>query len=114
MIGGDEPRDLAALVVAEQGALKVTGDPFEPHRLLDPAGAAIGPAAAFLSDLQAWGRPATTQRSYGMPLLRWFRFLWAIDVSWDQAPPGRRPVTSAGGSRSPVPSGPAAGPDGTR
>lgn len=39
----------------------------------------------YLSDLQAIGRPATTQRSYGMDLLRWFRFLWAIDVPWDQA-----------------------------
>ncbi len=54
-------------------------------RLLDPAGAPVGSVAAFLSDLQAGGRPATTQRSYGLALLRWFRFLWAIDVSWDAA-----------------------------
>jgi len=60
-------------------------DPFEPYRLLDPAGAPVGPVAAFLSDLQACGRPATTQRSYGLALLRWFRFLWAVDVRWDEA-----------------------------
>jgi hypothetical protein len=35
--------------------------------------------------LTACGRPATTQRSYGMDLLRWFRFLWALGVVWDQA-----------------------------
>ena len=41
--------------------------------------------AAFFAELAACGRPATTQRSYGMDLLRWFRFLWAIGVGWDQA-----------------------------
>jgi Phage integrase, N-terminal SAM-like domain len=39
----------------------------------------------FLADLQAAGRSATTMRSYGMDLLRWFRFLWAVEVAWDQA-----------------------------
>src|SRR5664279_2084747 len=29
--------------------------------------------------------PATTQRSYGMDLLRWFRFLRAVGVGWDEA-----------------------------
>lgn len=46
---------------------------------------AVGAVAAFLAELQACGRPATTQRSYGMALLRWFRFLWTVDVVWDQA-----------------------------
>jgi hypothetical protein len=36
-------------------------------------------------ELMACGRPATAQRSYGMDLLRWFRFLWALGVQWDQA-----------------------------
>lgn len=35
--------------------------------------------------MAACGRPAATQRSYGMDLLRWFRFLWALGVDWDQA-----------------------------
>src|SRR6267154_2770940 len=35
--------------------------------------------------LEATGRPAATQRSYGMDLLRWFRFLWAAGIGWDQA-----------------------------
>jgi site-specific recombinase XerC len=38
----------------------------------------------FLRDLQAAGRPATTQRSYALALLRWFRFTWAVDVPWNQ------------------------------
>jgi site-specific recombinase XerD len=44
--------------------------------------AAVG---AFLKELQAAGRPATTQYSYANDLLRWFRFCWAIDVPWNQA-----------------------------
>ncbi len=70
MIGSGEPRDLAALVVPQAGALKATGVPFEPYRLLDPSGGVVGPAAEYLKDLQACGRPETTQRSYGMALLR--------------------------------------------
>ncbi len=41
--------------------------------------------SAFLRDLQAAGGSAATARSYGMDLLRWFRFLWAAGVPWEQA-----------------------------
>src|SRR2546421_325892 len=34
----DEPRDLAALTVRLVGSVVDTGDPWEPWRLLDPAG----------------------------------------------------------------------------
>lgn len=80
MVEQDEPRDLAALVIPQQGVLQEAADPFEPYRLLDPAGAPVGPVAAFLRDLEACGRPAATQRSYGLVLLPWSRFLWAVDV----------------------------------
>jgi len=52
---------------------------------VDATGGVVGPVAAYLRDLQAGGRSASTQRSYGMDLLRWFRFLWAIEVGWDRA-----------------------------
>ncbi|SEG75102.1 Site-specific recombinase XerD [Nonomuraea solani] len=39
----------------------------------------------FFYDLQARGRATSTCRSYGMDLLRWFRFLWAIEVPWQRA-----------------------------
>jgi site-specific recombinase XerC len=45
----------------------------------------VAPAASFLRELQASGRSSTTQRSYGLALLRWFRFLEAVGVPWDQA-----------------------------
>ena len=82
---GDVPRELSGLVVPLRGSLEATGDLFVPYRLVDGDGVVVGPVAAFFAELAACGRPATTQRSYGMDLLRWFRFLWAIGVGWDQA-----------------------------
>ncbi|MFF1917394.1 tyrosine-type recombinase/integrase [Streptomyces sp. NPDC058239] len=81
----DAPRDLRSLAVPRAGSLVGTGDPWEPYRLVDPAGLPVGSVAAYLMDLQGAGRPATTQRSYGMDLLRWFRFLWAVEVPWNEA-----------------------------
>ncbi|MFZ5851653.1 MAG: site-specific integrase [Actinomycetota bacterium] len=72
-------------MVPQTGALCETDDPFEPYRLLDAAGQSTAPVAAFLRDLQARGLSQTTQRSYAMALLRWFRFLAAVGVGWDQA-----------------------------
>ena len=79
------PRVLSELVVPPVGALKASGNPFEPYWLVDGAGETITPAAAFFAELVACGRPATTLRSYGMDLLRWFRFLAAVGMVWDQA-----------------------------
>ena len=81
----DVPRDLAVLVVGRAGSLVDTGDVWQPWRLHDPAGAPVVAVDAFLRDLSAAGRSAATQRSYGLALLRWFRFLWSIEVVWSQA-----------------------------
>jgi Phage integrase, N-terminal SAM-like domain len=89
-------RDLVALVVAKVGSVRETGEVWEPYRLCDQTGATVAAVAAFLNELQASGRSAATQRSYAMDLLRWFRFLWAVEVPWAQAT-RMEPVTSAGG-----------------
>ncbi|MEU8975620.1 hypothetical protein AB0D11_41570 [Streptomyces monashensis] len=65
--------ELSGLVVPPVGAVVETADPWEPYQLLDACGAVVGPVAEYLKDLQAIGRPATTQRSYALALLRWFR-----------------------------------------
>jgi hypothetical protein len=70
---GDVPRELSGLVVPQRGSLEATGDLFVPYRFVDGDGAVVLPAAAFFAELAGCGRPATTQRSYGMDLLRWFR-----------------------------------------
>ena len=67
------------------GSLAATGSKWEPYRLLDPGGRPVAAATSFFADLLAAGRSEATVRSYGMDLLRWFRFLWAVDVAWDRA-----------------------------
>lgn len=81
----DAPRDLSSLVVFQRGSLEASDDLFEPFRLVDASGTVLEPVSAYLRELQACGRSASTQRSYGMDLLRWFRFLWTVEVGWDQA-----------------------------
>ncbi|MFJ8112485.1 hypothetical protein [Streptomyces sp. NPDC096132] len=78
-------RDLASFVLPEIGRLVETGDPWKPYVLVDPAGTAVEPVAAYVAELHAASKPPTTIRSYGMDLLRWYRFLWALDVPWNQA-----------------------------
>jgi integrase len=86
MTGQDDlHRDMVSLVVAQAGFLQATGGPWDPYRLVGPSGEVVGPVAVYLRDLQAAGRAAAAQRSYGMDLLRWFRFCWTTGVLWDQA-----------------------------
>ena len=82
---GDEERDLATLVVLRVGVLRSVDNLWEPFQLVDPDGRVVGPVAKYLKDLQAAGRTTATQRSYGMALLRWFRFLWTVEVGWNEA-----------------------------
>jgi integrase len=83
--GGDAPRDLSRLAVPLGGSLEATGDLFEPYRLVDADGVVVVAAAAYFRELGACGRPRATHRSYGMAMLRWWRFLRAVGVCWDQA-----------------------------
>lgn len=86
MIEGEDPcRDLRSLVVRRVGSLVATGDLWEPYRLLDSSGEPVAAVVAYFGELQAAGRSMTTQRSYGMALLRWFRFLWSVEVAWRAA-----------------------------
>jgi hypothetical protein len=78
-------RDLAGIIVGRVGELIATGVELNPYGLVDRDGVVVEPVAVYLRDLQAMGRRPTTLRSYGIDLLRWFRFLWAINVSWDRA-----------------------------
>ena len=85
MDSGAETRDLAGVVVAQVGGLVATGDAWVPYRLIDGDGAVVVGVSAWLAELQAAGRSVATARSYGMDLLRWFRFLWTVGVAWDRA-----------------------------
>ena len=80
-------RDLVTLVVPLIGCVAATDDPLEPYRLIDADGAVVAPVASFLRELLAASRAPLTLRSYAMDLLRWWRFLAAADVRWEQATP---------------------------
>lgn len=85
IIDGGPGRDLAGLVVPRVGELVDTADAGESYRLLDAAGVVVEPVSVFFRELLASGRSTATVRSYGMDLLRWWRFLAAVDVTWDRA-----------------------------
>lgn len=85
IVRGEPAVDLAGLVVPLAGRLVATGDAWEPYRLLDGDGVAVEAARAYFAHLQAAGRRGLTIRSYGLDLLRWFRFLQAAGVAWDRA-----------------------------
>lgn len=79
-------RDLAGLVVPGVGRLVETrGVAGEPYRLVGAVGVVVEPVSVFFRELLASGRSTGTVRSYGMDLLRWWRFLAAVDVAWDRA-----------------------------
>jgi hypothetical protein len=61
----------------------------------------VAPVAVFFQELLAAGKAAATVRSYGMDLLRWWRFLHAVEVLWDRATqPAERQPGHAGSRRS--------------
>src|SRR4051794_32292124 len=76
------------MVVPQAGQLVDTGEVCDPYRLVDRDGAVVQAVTEYFRDLQAAGRSTATLRSYGLDLLRWFRFLWAVDVRWSQATRG--------------------------
>jgi integrase len=78
-------RDLVAMVVPQVGRLAETGDACDPYRLIDGDGGVVEAVTEYFRDLQAAGRSTATLRSYGLDLLRWFRFLWAVDIPWSRA-----------------------------
>ncbi len=63
------------MVVPQVGRLAEAGDVYDPYRLVDGDGAIVEAVTEYFRDLQAAGRSPATLRSYGLDLLRWFRFL---------------------------------------
>jgi len=77
------PREVTRLVVASVGRVERCDD--QPGvRLLDAAGVPVSDVDAFLRTLAACDATPATLYSYASALLRWWRFLTAIDVEWDR------------------------------
>ncbi|WP_239159714.1 tyrosine-type recombinase/integrase [Winogradskya humida] len=77
-------RDLASMVLPSWGRV-VSIDGVVPFAMLDDIGAPVEPVQTFLRDFTACGNRAGSARSYAFALLRWWRFLLAVDVAWNHA-----------------------------
>ncbi len=84
-VPGTPRRELSTLAVARAGRVEPTDDPTLPWVVRDGAGVPVKPVSEFLRDLLACGNSPASCRSYGYDLLRWFRFLVAVDVVWSRA-----------------------------
>lgn len=66
------------------GRVVATDDGVVPFVVVDPDGRLVEPIGRFVRDFVARGRASGSVRSYAFDLHRWWRFLAAIGVSWDQ------------------------------
>jgi len=77
------PRDVSQLQLPLLG--RVDRDVSGAWQVFGPDGQPSSAVRRFLSDLSASDCAVSTTRSYAYDLLRWFRFLSAVDVEWRQA-----------------------------
>src|SRR4051812_15266767 len=56
-----------------------------PYLVVDAAGQEVEPTSHFLRELTLGDRSALTVKSYAHDLLRWWRLLHRLGVSWDRA-----------------------------
>ncbi|MDQ0279516.1 integrase [Arthrobacter silviterrae] len=73
------------LVVIRAGTVSATDDATLPWAVLTETGLRVAPVEEFLRDLLACGNSAASCRSYAYDLLRWSRFLAAVEVPWHRA-----------------------------
>jgi site-specific recombinase XerD len=78
-------RDVTKLKVDRLGALVEVNDPAPSFRVLDVGGCEVEAVSDFFAEMRARGNSTASVRSYGMDLLRWLRFLWAVGVDCDRA-----------------------------
>lgn len=77
-------RQVTALVVPTIGAV-VSIDAAPGTVLLDATGEPVEEVSEFFATMLACGASFSSLRSYGLALLRWWRFLAAIEVHWQRA-----------------------------
>ena len=77
-------REVETLTVKDHGRVAATAR-LPGFVLVDADGVEITAATDWLLQLTARDCSAHTVRAYAMSLLRFFRFLWAIDVTWQRA-----------------------------
>ena len=84
LAGEPSARDVTRLVLPRVGAVtQAEGVPGTV--LLDAAGVPVAAVSEFFASMLASGASVSSLRSYGLALLRWWRFLAAVDVPWERA-----------------------------
>ena len=78
------PRDVAGLVVEPSGEIREATTAIG-LMVVDDKGGEVFAVSEFLASLLAGGASRSSVRSYAMALLRWWRFLAAVDVDWERA-----------------------------
>jgi hypothetical protein len=63
----------------------VSLDGVVPWVVVDPSGRPVAPVLRFFEDFVARGYRPSSVRSYAYALLRWWRWLVAVQVEWDRA-----------------------------
>jgi integrase/recombinase XerD len=81
---GEAERDIASIRLPRWGRVAPDGG-VVPWLVVDPNGEPVGPIRHFLADFVAQGNRAGSVRSYAYDLLRWWRWLRAVDVDWARA-----------------------------
>jgi integrase len=84
MIFDELDRDVRSLRLADWGRVVACDGPV-PFVVVDEDGRPVEPIRRFLRDFVARGHAAGSVRSYAYDLLRWWRFLRAVEVGWDRA-----------------------------
>lgn len=82
----DVDRDIASIRLPKWGRV-VSAEGTVPWLLVDEDGRPVEPVRRFLVDFVAQDNSAGSVRSYAYALLRWWRWLRAVGVEWDQATP---------------------------
>jgi integrase/recombinase XerD len=82
----DVDRNIPAIQLPRWGRV-VRADGTVPWLVVDDEGVPIEPIRRYLNDFMARDTSVGSVRSYGYALLRWWRWLRAVDVEWDQATP---------------------------
>ena len=80
---GAGPRDVSALQLPVLG--RVDRDEHGAWQVLGADGMPMSAVSWFLADLSASDCADSTRRSYAYDILRWLRFLMAVEVDWKRA-----------------------------
>jgi len=74
-------------VLPRWGCVMSTAVPAPAWTVAGPDGVPVVPVDRFLREFAGCGNAAGSVRSYAGALLRWWRFLRAVEVAWDRATP---------------------------